>query len=191
MGYGGIRLRFDTARQGGLPHYNVKNITRKIWKMTSNKNHRPPRLSTVFQKYDLPLYFVTLCVLKREKLLANKDVMNTFEIYVERGYKEHGIAVGRYVLMPDHIHLFVRCPVGMKLGRWIHGLKYAISKVIKQKHPNIIRIWQDGFFDHLLRNDESYAEKWKYVLMNPVRQGLVKNAEDWKYSGELVVIDRV
>jgi REP-associated tyrosine transposase len=24
-------------------------------------------------------------------------------------------------------------------------------------------LWQPGFFDHLLRNDESYSQKWEYV----------------------------
>ena len=36
-----------------------------------------------------------------------------------------------------------------------------------------------------LRGHESYAEKWAYVLQNPVRAGLVKNAGDWPYAGEI------
>jgi len=35
-----------------------------------------------------------------------------------------------------------------------------------------------GFFDHILRNDESYSEKWEYVRENPVRAGLVQRAQD-------------
>jgi REP element-mobilizing transposase RayT len=50
--------------------------------------------------------------------------------------------------------------------------------------------WQRGFFDHVLRSDESYAQKWNYARENPVRAGLVDNADDWPFSGELVVIDR-
>jgi len=48
-------------------------------------------------------------------------------------------------------------------------LKLALSSSIPQPRPH----WQDGFFDHLLRSDESYGEKWNYVLQNPVRAGLV------------------
>jgi hypothetical protein len=33
--------------------------------------------------------------------------------------------------------------------------------------------WQKGFFDHVLRSQESAGEKWKYVRENPVRAGLV------------------
>ncbi|MGI9172622.1 MAG: transposase [Chthoniobacterales bacterium] len=52
-------------------------------------------------------------------------------------------------------------------------------------------IWQRGFFDHLLRNSESYSQKWNYVEQNPVRAGLVENAEDWPYAGQIAYIDRV
>jgi len=49
--------------------------------------------------------------------------------------------------------------------------------------------WQRGFFDRLIRNTESYAQKWDYVRENPVRAGLVSTAEKWKYQGEIVEID--
>ena len=42
----------------------------------------------------------------------------------------------------------------------------------------------------LLRGGESYAQKWDYVRANPVRAGLVSEAESWPYAGEIVVIDR-
>jgi len=52
-------------------------------------------------------------------------------------------------------------------------------------------LWQRGFFDHLVRSSESYAEKWEYVRENPVRGGWAGRSEDWPYQGEIVVIDRV
>ena len=47
---------------------------------------------------------------------------------------------------------------------------------------------QEGFFDHLLRSSESYAQKWDYVRMNPVRAQLSKVPEGWPYQGEIVRI---
>ena len=46
-------------------------------------------------------------------------------------------------------------------------------------------IWQEEFFDHVLRSDESYAEKWSYVRNNPVRKELVANVEDWPWQGSI------
>jgi len=46
--------------------------------------------------------------------------------------------------------------------------------------------WQKGFFDHLLRSEESHAEKWQYVRENPVRAGLCLTAEEWPYAGQIM-----
>jgi len=51
-------------------------------------------------------------------------------------------------------------------------------------------MWQEGFFDHILRNDESMRQKWEYIRQNPVRAGLITDPKDWPYQGEIVVIDR-
>jgi REP element-mobilizing transposase RayT len=79
--------------------------------------------------------------------------------------------------MPDHLHLFVCGPHDFVLGHCVKGLKRCISNA-PTKSPRRLR-WQPGFFDHLLRNDESYGGKWNYVRDNPVRAGLVSNADDW------------
>ncbi len=44
-------------------------------------------------------------------------------------------------------------------------------------------VWQEEFFDHVLRSTESYSQKWDYVKKNPVRAGLVANASDWPWQG--------
>jgi hypothetical protein len=51
--------------------------------------------------------------------------------------------------------------------------------------PAATTLWQREFFDHILRSNESYAEKWNYVRENPVRAGLVQSADDWPYAGEI------
>ena len=90
--------------------------------------------------------------------------------------------------MPNHVHFFVRGSDDFNLGQWVNGLKRAISVSLgaTRKRP----LWQPGLFDHVLRNDESYCEKWKYVGENPVRAGLVQRTDDWPYQGEFAVIDR-
>jgi len=50
--------------------------------------------------------------------------------------------------------------------------------------------WQRGFFDHLIRNTESYADKWDYVQENPVRAELVRTTADWPFQGEIVEIEQ-
>jgi putative transposase len=140
---------------------------------------KPPRLFRIFS--DAPVYFVTCCTLHRSALLANESTHKKFREYCQTAL-EHNMAVGRYVIMPDHIHLFVCGGREFNLGLWMRASKRAL----------ISRdgIWQPRFFDHVLRSDESYSQKWNYLRENPVRAGVVSDAEQWPYQGEIVIIDR-
>jgi putative transposase len=143
----------------------------------------PPRLERVFLRH--PLYFVTCCTEKRRPVLANNHVHKTFIEFSDQAYKTHNIAVGRYVIMPDHLHLFVAGHAEFKLGSWIGTLKRILPKSVSGCVP-ATKLWQRGFFDHVLRSSESYSQKWNYVRENPARAGLVKTAEDWPYAGEVI-----
>jgi putative transposase len=146
---------------------------------------RPPRLEWLFST-TRPFYFVTFNTHKRRGLLANQEIHEAFCAFCYRAGQDYSVVVGRYVLMPDHIHLFVAFPAdGITLGRWIAALRTVLGKQlinsgIQKPH------WQEGFFDHLLRTGKSYAQKWEYVRMNPVRAGLSGSTEEWPYQGEVV-----
>jgi putative transposase len=148
----------------------------------------PPRLARIFTNN--PLFFVTFCTHRRRKVLAMNSVNDALVEFSIRAQAEHHIAVGRYVIMPDHLHLFVCEPDDFRLGQWIGMLKQHLAKVIEWTETSR-PIWQRGFFDHLLRSAESYGQKWNYVRENPARAGLVEKAEDWPYAGEIIIIDRV
>src|SRR4029077_7681354 len=97
-------------------------------------------------------------------------------------------AVGRYVIMPNHVHLFAAFPIdGIALPNWVQSLRTVIGKrllLLGVHKPH----WQEGFFDHLLRSYESYSQKWEYVRMNPVRAQLSKTPEACRTKAELVRI---
>ena len=90
--------------------------------------------------------------------------------------------VGRYVIMPDHLHLFAAPgELAIDFDAWGKYWKRQFSIAHGQSHHR----WQTDHWDRRLRSGESYAEKWDYVRHNPVREGLVKNVEDWPFQGEL------
>ena len=120
-------------------------------------------------------------------MLARDEIHDVFHSFGVRA-ESHNIAVGRYVIMPDHVHLFVAFGItGLTLSEWMGGLKTVLGKKLLRlgiQKPQ----WQEGFFDHVLRSAESYAQKWEYVRMNPVRAGLCDKPEQWPYQGEIVSI---
>jgi len=147
---------------------------------------RPPRID-LFQR-TRPFYFVTFNTWKRLPILADTRIHDAFVAFCIRAHEEHHVAVGRYVLMPDHIHLFVFLPEDMILSRWVQSLKSILGKSLiycGHDKPH----WQEGFFDHVLRTGESYGEKWAYVLAKPVRAGLCQEPGQWPWQGEIMRIE--
>lgn len=131
---------------------------------------------------------MTFCTQDRRRLLAFEDVHAAWLSFASLSPERAQVWVGRYVLMPDHLHDFVSAEGSTALQRWVASLKRHLTwtlKVLGHPGPH----WQQGFFDHLLRSSESYGEKWVYVQQNPVRAGLVKAPEDWPFAGEIERLD--
>ncbi|MEN8254984.1 MAG: transposase [Verrucomicrobiota bacterium] len=148
---------------------------------------RPPRLKTIFRKFDPPLYFITICTHNRRAILATDTFHEHFVSFMKQK-SEQGIACGEYVIMPDHMHLFLRIdPHQYQLGRTVGFIKKSLSKPLRKSGVPMPH-WQPDFFDHVIRSADSYSEKWDYVRENPVRAGLVECANDWKYQGTIVPI---
>jgi REP element-mobilizing transposase RayT len=87
-----------------------------------------------------------------------------------------------YVFMPDHVHALVA-------GRSPTSDFLAFMRVLRQRMSTTYhdlgaddRLWQDGYYEHVLRSDEASERLITYMLANPVRAGLVENAADYKYG---------
>jgi REP element-mobilizing transposase RayT len=131
-----------------------------------------------------PVSFVTFCTDARKAILANQPTHDAFVLFCH-GALQRNIFVGRYILMPDHVHLFVKLsPPSRNLSDWIKSLKNSLSKA--PRHQNVSApYWQKGFFDHILRSTELYSQKWLYMTENCIRAGLVKTVVDWPFQGEI------
>ena len=111
-----------------------------------------------------------------------------FRQFAERALRDFNVAVGPFI-MPDHVHLFVCGDPQFVLATWVGALKQSLAMAANQSKAHG-QIWQESFFDHLLRSDESMSQKWNYIRENALRAGLVDRDEDWPYQGEIVPIDR-
>ena len=130
------------------------------------------------------IVFVTVCTAERKRILADRSATGTI---VGAWSRADSWKVGRYVIMPDHIHLF--CSPGTRavtLGRWVSFWKSCASRSWPRSEDR--PIWQADYWDTQLRFGESYETKWEYVRSNPVRHGFANHPDDWPYQGELTVL---
>ena|SRR5438477_5240704 len=151
----------------------------------SGRKH--PTHGPLVERHNEPtIVFLTVCSKDRKQIFASTDVLG---VLVNAWTKAKSWRAGRYVIMPDHIHLY--CAPGTippeSLDQWVRYWKNIASKnwPRSNEHP----IWQRDFWDTQLRRHENYDEKWDYILENPVRAKLVEDSEDWPFQGELNVLE--
>jgi putative transposase len=126
------------------------------------------------------IIFLTVCTKVRRPLLTSTEMHHSLHsAWLTAGHW----LVGRYVVMPDHIHLFCAPNVipAKPLTNWVRYWKAIVSKTSGAAEGTF---WQTDFWDTQLRSHESYAAKWDYVRQNPVRAGLVSRPDDWPHQGE-------
>jgi putative transposase len=84
-----------------------------------------------------------------------------------------------YVIMPNHVHLMVGFKGGgNQLSKFMHSFKGNIRHEIVGNS----RFWQQRFDDLLIKTDDQFRIKLKYIHWNPVKRGLVSKPENWSYS---------
>lgn len=147
------------------------------------------------------IYLVTAVTLVRKPIFVDyrlgRVLVNTMRQYAEKGEVE-SLA---FVIMPDHFHwLFVLAEqnslsklVGQVKGASAHLINHypvgAPSCAIMESGAMVTdkpapverlgRIWQKGFHDRALRREEDVRSVARYMVMNPVRAGIVKRI--WEY----------
>jgi len=94
-----------------------------------------------------------------------------------------------YCFMPDHVHLLIegRTPTA--------DLRRAV-KLMKQRSAYVLRIrfgvrilWQEGYYERVLRDHEQASRVIRYFYENPVRAGLVPRYQDYPFLGGKYVPD--
>ena len=87
--------------------------------------------------------------------------------------------------MPDHLHLLVEGRVdAASLTAFARDIKQRTGYHWRRKAEGVL--WQDGYYERVLRDDEQTLTVAKYILENPVRAGLVREPREYPYSGSLI-----
>ena len=147
----------------------------------------PKRKQNRLTEYDYSTpnaYFITVCTQDRKNLfwtdvgaaISRQENVSLTDlgIVVKQSIDEipehyPAITVDNYVIMPNHIHLL------LQINADIDGRPVAaptISTVVNQMKGVISKragfsVWQKGFYDHVIRNDNDYRDIWKYIEGNP------------------------
>ena len=126
-------------------------------------------------------YLVTFTTARRMPHFADADVAMCAARVVEDARLWTDARLLAWVLMPDHWHGLIELGARDDLSGLMQRLKANTARCVRAAHPAIRRVWEKGYHDHALRTEESLADAARYLVMNPVRAGLVGRVGDYPF----------
>ena len=126
------------------------------------------------------IYFITNVTHDRRPILVNNaglfwDSINSIKTRID-------FELIAYVLIPDHFHILID-PKSANISHILQRLKMSFGvKYRIARGDDSGRVWQNRFWDHIIRNQEDMNRHIDYIHYNPVKHGLSKSPFDWKDS---------
>ena len=142
-----------------------------------NEERFPNRKSPRIPGYDYATpnyYFLTICTHNMKCLFWSDGKLNrlgriAYDTVMEIPHHFPKNHVERFVIMPNHIHMILVVePGGANAAVVVGACKSHISRLVHRICPEL-KLWQESFHDHIIRNQKQYERIWAYIDTNPMR----------------------
>jgi putative transposase len=127
-------------------------------------------------------YFVTICA-QSGNPFTDEHLAQEVMVSLQWLRAHRDVILYAYCLMPNHLHLLLRSgDESRTLGTVMGAFKtFTTRQSWKLGYKGVL--WQARFYDHIMRRSEDGRRIATYILENPVRKGLVAEADAWIWSG--------
>jgi putative transposase len=127
----------------------------------------------------------TLYIQDRKQFFNKKSNFDIFETELLKSLQKHQCDAVVYLFMPDHFHVLLQGKnKDSDMKKTILSFKQTTGYWFSKNASDFT--WQKDFYDHVLRKDEDLNKQIGYILLNPVRKGLVDKWNSYPLKGSTV-----
>ena len=133
-------------------------------------------------------YFITIaCHGKQVYFIDGELVARTVDV-LQTAAEQTGFDIWAYCFMPDHLHLLVE-------GKYEDADMRRFVSLFKQKSAYSCgkgrgrKLWQQNYYEHVLREEEDILGVVRYIFENPVRKEIVRDYAIYPYLGSCMIED--
>ena len=132
---------------------------------------------------EYPYHVINRSVM-RLKIFDSDDEFELFDNLIKKTCEEHGMRLLAYALMPNHWHFLLYPKKDGDLSIFMHRLTNTHTRKVKSRTKTIGTgpLYQGRYKSFIIQKDRYFLTVLKYIGRNPVRAGLVKRAEDWRWG---------
>ena len=144
-------------------------------------------------------YFFTVVTHQRKPILGNEHAVALLLEAIDKIRARHPFEIDAQVILPDHLHAMWTLPEADAdfSKRW-RLIKEAFTRsyvknlqqigIARDSAPQ--QVWQNRFWEHLIRDERDFSMHLDYIHINPVQHGFVKSPRDWPHSSFQQWVDR-
>jgi putative transposase len=141
----------------------------------------PPRIR-LFAYTGLQRYFLTLCTDERCPVFVCESTVSLVLGHFRQSIAQHGFVNLAYCFMPDHLHLLCEARrEDAHLVPFVSDAKQRSGYAFRRSTGH--RLWQPGFYDHVLRDEDRALSVVRYIMTNPMRAGLASRLGEYDFCG--------
>jgi putative transposase len=96
--------------------------------------------------------------------------------------REGQFKVHDFVVMPNHLHVLMTVPGEMSVEKATQLIKGGFSFRVGKELGFKGEVWQRGFSDVRIVDDQSFRKHQSYIEQNPIKAGLARCAEEYPYG---------
>ena len=148
------------------------------------RTNRPRRLTGVsyvgFQRY-----FLTICTAFRSGCFEEDCVVGDVHRQLQQSAAQFEMQITAYCYMPDHLHVLLKATSEQAdFCELVRRFKQVSAFHYKKSMGRAL--WQPGYHERILRDDELTEAVVRYILENPIRAGLTKCLGEYRFAGSEV-----
>ena len=143
--------------------------------------HAPPHWT-----FSPGIYFVTASTYHRERLFHTPELLDVVTGMLVESAEEFGWGLMAWAVMSNHYHFLANSPSesGESLSLWLKTLHGRSARKVNQIEGTPgRRVWMN-YWDTRITYQNSFLARLRYVNQNPVKHGLVEQAEDYRWCSE-------
>ena len=122
-------------------------------------------------------YIVTTVTQDRRPIFTDFEVGCVVVAAMRQLHDRNAVESLAFVVMPDHLHWLFTLGETIDLAEVVRRLKGSSAHAIRRL--GVSPVWQAGYYDHGIRDDEDLRVAARYLVANPLRAGLVDNLGDY------------
>lgn len=144
-------------------------------------SNRPRRLAGV-SYVGHQRYFLTICVAYRRPVFTSTSLATSVIEQLLRTARKLELSVPAYCVMPDHVHALVESQaMSTDFQKFVKLFKQTTGYAYRRQCGHFL--WQPGYHERILRDDQATDAIVRYVLENPIRAGLTATLGDYPFAG--------